>query len=134
MNFPYTGGTTNTAAAIRAARNEMFIRSKGDRDNAVNVLIMITDGKSNNMDDTLSEAVATRKAGIHIVTIGVGSSVGEFELNSLASDPDSRNMYRIRDFNALVGILDDVLEGTCNSMYLISIIYSHVQYYDIDPH
>jgi len=57
INFRYDGGTTNTAEAIRLAYQTMFTPENGDRPNAVNILIIITDGKSDNRDDTLQTAL-----------------------------------------------------------------------------
>lgn len=144
MNLRYTGGTTNTAAAIRLIRSNMFQPENGDDPDAINVAIIITDGewvtwsiylswlstkqvnsvpnlnlagKSNVRDQTLAEAVAARKAGIHIVAIGVGPSIEVTELNGMASDPDSSNVYVVKDFYALTRIMVDLLNGICNSKY-----------------
>ena len=48
LNLRYLGGTTNTASAIRLARISMFTADHGDRVDAVNVIILLTDGNSNN--------------------------------------------------------------------------------------
>ena len=129
MNFRYTGGTTNTAEALRLMRNEIFTPRNGDRSNAVNIGIILTDGKSNNRDETLSEAVATRKAGVHLVAIGVGQSVGNKELKGIASDPDEQNVYQVRDFNALAGILTPLIRESCNSEFtrLLPHFYHHTE-------
>ena len=113
-------GKTNTAEALRVIRTQMFTSWNGDRPDAANVIILITDGKSNNRDATLQEAVETRKAGIHVIVIGVGQSVGTQELAGIASDPDYENMYTVVNFYALSGIMDSILVGTCNGRWQIS--------------
>ncbi len=42
--LPFLDQTTNTPAAIRYMRDEMFTRRRGDRSDAPNVAIIITDG------------------------------------------------------------------------------------------
>jgi collagen type VI alpha len=116
LNLRFTGGTTNTAEALRIVRQSMFTPENGDRPEAINVLLLLTDGKSDNRDQTWAEAVASRKAGINIITIGVGPSIGETELKGIATDPDEENVYIVKDFNALLGILGPLLTGTCNTM------------------
>ncbi|KAK2165643.1 hypothetical protein LSH36_47g02029 [Paralvinella palmiformis] len=114
MNLPYTGGTTNTAEALRVLRTEMFVAERGDRPDAINIAVVVTDGKSNNRKRTLEEAVATRKAGIHIVVIGVGSSIEEEELRGIATDPDDDNVFIVKDFYALTKVLTPLLTSVCN--------------------
>ena len=41
------GGQTDTSSAIRLMMTTMFTQSNGDRPNAPNVAIIITDGNSN---------------------------------------------------------------------------------------
>ena len=114
MNLPYTGGTTNTAEALRVMRNVMFTEENGDRPDAINVGVVITDGKSNNREETLQEAVATRKAGIHLVVIAVGNSVEQDELRGIATDPDEENVFIVQDFFALTRVLTPLLTSVCN--------------------
>merc|ERR1712012_319529 len=44
LNTPYVGSYTNTSGGIRTATYEQFISSRGDRGNANNIAIIITDG------------------------------------------------------------------------------------------
>ena len=46
----YRGGKTNTADALRVAYTQMFSQFNGDRADAQNVLVVITDGDSNNKE------------------------------------------------------------------------------------
>ena len=122
MNLPYTGGTTNTAEALRVLRTEMFVAERGDRPDAINIAVVVTDGKSNNRKRTLEEAVATRKAGIHIVVIGVGSSIEEEELRGIATDPDDDNVFIVKDFYALTKVLTPLLTSVCNREYYVCLL------------
>ena len=95
----------------------MLTPGRGDRDGILNVVILLTDGKSMNRDDTWAESLALKKAGAHIVSIGIGSTVGITELEGVTTDPDYRNMFISTDFDALGSIVDGVLESICNSEF-----------------
>ncbi len=114
LSLRYTGGTTNTAEAIRLARTVMFTPEHGDDPDSPNVLIILTDGKSNVRAETMQEALRARKDGIHIVAVGVGPSVEEEELRSIATDPDANNVFFVQDFVALTGIITPALVAICN--------------------
>lgn len=43
-------------------------------------------------------------AGIHMLAIGVGNAVSDTELNAIASDPDSQNVYRAATFDSLASL------------------------------
>ena len=47
------GGTTNTAAALHYVRTRMFTSAAGDRDNVHNVVVLVTDRRSNNFNATM---------------------------------------------------------------------------------
>lgn len=67
---------------------------------------------------TLQEAVEVRKAGIHLSVIGVGSSIRPAELKGIATDPDDKNVYTVKDFNALTGIIETLLNDVCNGEFI----------------
>ena len=50
--LPYRPGRTNTAEALRYVRNNMFNGGAGDRSDVTNVVVILTDGGSNNKEDT----------------------------------------------------------------------------------
>ena len=52
----YKRGTTNTAEALRYSRETMFTVANGDRSSAPNIMVVITDGGSNNKKETLEQA------------------------------------------------------------------------------
>jgi len=50
----HTGGsTTNTAAALDYVRTRMLTEAAGDRDNVHNIVVVVTDGRSNNFNATV---------------------------------------------------------------------------------
>lgn len=52
-NIAYTRGSTNTAAALRFAHTSAFTERNGDRQNVRDVIVLLTDGQSNNREETL---------------------------------------------------------------------------------
>ncbi len=69
----FVHGTTNTAAAIQFASDEIFTGrlSDGDRLAVVDIMILITDGGSDNKEETYNSARAAKQRGIHIIAIGI---------------------------------------------------------------
>ncbi|ELU15431.1 hypothetical protein CAPTEDRAFT_120997 [Capitella teleta] len=56
-NVAYRGGNTNTtAAALRYCRETMFTEANGDRKDSPNLVVVVTDGGSNDKDITIDEA------------------------------------------------------------------------------
>ena len=108
--IPYTGGRTNIASALKMARDELFVESKGDRQDAPNFLVLFTDGEANvQADRTIPEAIESRIAGIHTIVIGVGKDLNIIEMEGIASYPSSQNIKIIDSFtklNTLTGIVE----------------------------
>jgi len=53
LSLTYTGGGTNTAAALGYVRTVMLTSAAGDRNNVPNVVILLTDGQSSDQSATL---------------------------------------------------------------------------------
>ena len=58
----YIHGTTNTGAALRMAVSEVFNNGRGDRTDVPNVVVLMTDGGSNNKEDTIAAAIQAKTA------------------------------------------------------------------------
>ncbi|KAH9523796.1 Collagen alpha-5(VI) chain [Bulinus truncatus] len=97
----YVGGNTNINTALKTARDLMLRRSaKGVRAGASQVIVLLTDGQSDNWRATIKEAEATRDAGIEIFAVGVGEA-DENELVSIASQPSRDHVFYVSDFRDL---------------------------------
>ena len=70
--MPYSRGSTNTAKALEFVTDTMFTQDNGDRNSARNVAFLITDGQSNNREDTMKQAKDLKDKGIHLFVAGVG--------------------------------------------------------------
>lgn len=119
--FPpyYTGGTTNTADAIRYMRDVMFTAQNGDQPNAPNIGVIITDGRSNLEEQTWNEAVQARARGIELLVIGVSSQTAQQELEAIATAPFSQNVLKADNFDQLPGLRDRVISSICRSKLIL---------------
>ncbi|XP_063442782.1 mucin-2-like [Mytilus trossulus] len=108
---PYHGGGTYTSVALRYVGSHSFNKSAGDRENTPDLLVVITDGHSNNPVRTKGEADILKKRGINIMAIGIGSGVKMTELLNIASN--SSLVIEVNNFDAL----SSTLANTIHSMY-----------------
>ena len=72
-SVPYQGGITRTNEALKLVRTTMLTSQHGDRPNNKNVVIVFTDGDSNDKQDTISEANNLRTVSDDVISIVIGS-------------------------------------------------------------
>ena len=109
----YIRGRRNTADAIRKAWSVMFTPYYGDRPEAKNIAILITNGVSDmNSYRTVIEANTAKDRGIHIYSIGVGLRDTR-ELHGIASVPSSRNVVTVRGVWQLKDAVNTVTKSLC---------------------
>ncbi|KAK3086045.1 hypothetical protein FSP39_012585 [Pinctada imbricata] len=108
-----TSGLTNMADALSAIRTAMFIPENGDRPDASNIAVLITDGLSNVKDGrTILEADLTRKENIQIYTIGIGVPFLK-EMRNIASKPLWRFLYDVSNVEELIQLGAHIYETIC---------------------
>ena len=113
VNEPEVRGTY-TGDALRMAVDDVFTSSGGDRSGVPNVVVLLTDGQSNvNRASTAAEALRARNAGVRLIVIAMGQDVDNAEINAVASDPDSSNVYVMNDVTQLEQTASDVLDELC---------------------
>ncbi|XP_074670093.1 integrin alpha-X-like isoform X2 [Strix aluco] len=107
--------STHTATAIWKVLTEMFVPSKGAREDVNKILIVITDGRK--YDDKLeySQVIPLAiKMGVTRYAIGVGSAFvdpdAEEELRTIASKPSKDHVFQVDNFDALQGIQNQLQE------------------------
>ena len=109
LKYPDTA--SNTAAVLHIARVSLFNETNGDRPNAPNVLILITDGGSSfQKNRTIPNAEALHRLGTTVVGIGVGNKTHKAELQAISSPPHEENVNfflrdRFQDLHRLVDVL-----------------------------
>lgn len=106
----YRPGNTNTADALRVVE-EISVDSLGDRNDAHNIVFVITDGTSNvNEEETIPVAESVKKAGATIIPIAI--NMGNYtEVEQMASR--KRDIFRISNYDELDDILESVIKITC---------------------
>ncbi|XP_046571860.1 collagen alpha-1(XII) chain-like [Haliotis rubra] len=110
-NIQYVGAGTNTAAGLKMARTQSFTKAHGARVNSTRIAIVITDGRSINETETLKEAANLKKAGVTIISIGIGFGQDDHELKTMASTQNY--VFSVENFDALKTIQKQVIETTC---------------------
>ena len=112
---PETRGQTNTAAVLRALRDQMFRWERGDRPGVPNVGVIVTDGFSSvGMETTLAAAMEARHRGLLLFGVGVGIDDGD-ELEWITQDP--QRVFLTRDFDSLTSapVITSLKEVICRS-------------------
>ena len=81
------------------------------RRNVPKIMIVITDGSSENPAETIRQARLAKEEGVRIMSVAVGNNVFVEELEQIASA--KRKFYRAADFAALKGIEKDIQNMIC---------------------
>ncbi|XP_076076023.1 uncharacterized protein LOC143046845 [Mytilus galloprovincialis] len=81
------GATTDIADAFQFACEEMFLIVKGERRDAENYLVLLTDGKSDR-NKAIDKAALCSSKNVRIITVGIGSGIDVDLLNTTAYQPD----------------------------------------------
>ncbi|XP_052771155.1 sushi, von Willebrand factor type A, EGF and pentraxin domain-containing protein 1-like [Mya arenaria] len=84
-NVTYEGGATKTYDGLQLARETMFTAANGMRDNASRILILLSDGQSDDVNRTIAQAEMLKNTSVTIYTVGVGDYANELELGPVAS-------------------------------------------------
>ena len=111
----YPGGNTNTPAALRRSRTELF-GTGSDRSDALNILIVITDGVPTiDPENTLPEANAAKQNGINVFAVGITRFIDENILREMSSSPHAkdRNYFTSPDFDQLDSVLVNLIGQAC---------------------
>ncbi|XP_071096333.1 uncharacterized protein [Haliotis cracherodii] len=103
----FKSGLTRTDLALKMMR-ELF---QSSRPGVQKVCLVITDGKSHDVNLTLREARKAQQDNIDIYTIGVGYDVDVEELKSIASS--DKNVHTVSDYMTLVNLKDLLQKRIC---------------------
>jgi collagen type VI alpha len=107
-------GATNTQAALRKIREDVFQANRGDRYDVVNVVVVITDGASNvNASRTIPEANLLKESGANVFVVAIGDNVQDAEVVAMATDDAEAFIFRIRDETDVTAESDRFLTLLC---------------------
>ena len=96
---------------------EIYKTGKGNREDALDYCIIITDGRPTvEQDQTVTQALATRRRGITIIVVAIGIDINEVEIYSLASEPKEKMRYFLGSFAAMQQSADLISKSLCNGM------------------
>ena len=79
-------------------------------------------GSNINVDRTIPEALALKRAGVHITITAVGDDMNPRELTAIASYPFEANIFWTPSQSGFSALVDDVSNSFCNGKNII--IYS----------
>ncbi|XP_077594979.1 integrin alpha-M-like [Stigmatopora nigra] len=108
-------GGTSTASAISTVVKTVFSGSRGSRLDVKKILIVITDGESGDSGKLPAAIQAANGQNIIRFAIGVGSAFekerAKKELDTIASLPSNKHVFRVGSFNALDALQDTLEES-----------------------
>ncbi|XP_066441376.1 collagen alpha-6(VI) chain-like [Eleutherodactylus coqui] len=109
-NITWMDGSTLIGHALRETYSSLFIQSNNSQinENIQQILIVITDGDS--QDKVAAPAEALRSKGVVTYAVGVGQ-VSETQLLQIAGRPDRR--FSVHNFDALKNIKKRLVEEIC---------------------
>ncbi|XP_061163025.1 A disintegrin and metalloproteinase with thrombospondin motifs adt-1-like [Saccostrea echinata] len=107
-----SGGSTQTDDALRYVRQSIFNVRRPD---AANIVILCTDGKSTDSDETKHQAAQLRSHEVRIFAIGVGTGPDTEELKAIASFPSNEHVFQVSSFSALPQIQNALQNRTCQA-------------------
>ena len=114
--LPYADGlSTNTAGALDAVRSQAFTEANGARpasEGVPRVVIVITDGDSDNMAATFAAARGLHDDGYIVFAVGI-SGADTDELNGIASDPAYVAFIDSFDQNLLSALQQTINNEAC---------------------
>lgn len=121
----YSGGSTHTESGLSSAKFH-FYSHHGARPNAQKIAIVLTDGQSYSTSRTIQKANDLKGMGVKVISVGIGSSVSQTELNGIATD--LQHVFNVTDFNALNSIQYEIKTAACAGKYgCISPFSRHLQ-------
>ena len=118
-SMKYLNGGTFTNRALMDANNQILQVNRGMRpsnEGVPKVVIVITDGVSANLNETLRQAKLIKDRGINMISIGIGNEIltnknGLIELKGLSST--SGDQYFVKDYNSVLKIINSISIKTC---------------------
>ncbi|XP_053924775.1 LOW QUALITY PROTEIN: collagen alpha-1(VII) chain-like [Cuculus canorus] len=107
----YAGGNTKTGRAIAYMLKEVFQSLRGMRPDFPHVLVLMTDGRS--QDDVLLPARVLHALGIRVIAVGVAGA-DPIELNSILMQQNLQNVFYVSTFDDFPQILQELIEVICS--------------------
>ncbi|VDI70712.1 collagen, type XII, alpha [Mytilus galloprovincialis] len=110
-NITYNAGSTNTHLALDFVRQNSFLSANGGRPNFGNIVIILTDGKSDDQSATKKAAEDLHMLRAQVISVGIGSGADILELEKIASD--KQYVVHVENFDALKTIETKIQYVAC---------------------
>uniref|UniRef100_A0A671TQ80 Collagen type XIV alpha 1 chain n=1 Tax=Sparus aurata TaxID=8175 RepID=A0A671TQ80_SPAAU len=108
----YKGGNTKTGRAIQHVKENIFTAAAGLRRGIPNVLVVLTDGRS--QDDVNKVSKEMQMAGYIVFALGFADA-DYGELVSIASKPSDRHVFFVDDLDAFKKIEEKLVTFVCEA-------------------
>ncbi|XP_031703091.1 collagen alpha-1(XII) chain isoform X1 [Anarrhichthys ocellatus] len=108
----YRGGNTKTGVALKHIYEKVFTSDSGMRRNVPKVLVVVTDGRS--QDDVKKSAEKLQHSGYSVFVVGV-ADVDMSELRVIGSKPSERHVFVVDDYDAFAKIQDNLITFICET-------------------
>ncbi|XP_074540734.1 collagen alpha-1(XII) chain isoform X2 [Halichoeres trimaculatus] len=112
-SMPYKGGETKTGDALNFLLTNTFTEEAGTRRGFPKVLVIITDGKSE--DPVESYARQLRSRGVEIFVLGIQQADSE-EMKLMASTPHRRHIFNVANFDMIKTVQKDFITQVCGGV------------------
>ncbi|KAL7379726.1 hypothetical protein ABVT39_004851 [Epinephelus coioides] len=112
QNVRYRGGNTKTGVALKHVYEKVFTSDSGMRRNVPKVLVVVTDGRS--QDDVKKSAEKLQHSGYSVFVVGV-ADVDMTELRLIGSKPSERHVFVVDDYDAFAKIQDNLITFICET-------------------
>ncbi|KAI9528336.1 hypothetical protein NQZ68_022028 [Dissostichus eleginoides] len=106
----YKGGNTRTGDALNYLLNNSFSEASGARKAFPKVLVIITDGKSE--DPVENYARQLRSRGVEIFVLGI-QQANEEQMKLMASEPHRSHIFSVADFNLIKSVQSKLVSQVC---------------------
>ena len=118
-----TNGGTDTRAGIKMMEKDIFEtkhKMRSSKLNVARILIVITDGQADESPKTQVKRLK-RRDDVIVFAVGVGS-YNDFmkDLTLLASEPTSKRLYTIEQFDELASSVHGIAKGVCDVVKSVS--------------
>ncbi|MEE6466246.1 hypothetical protein FKM82_006883 [Ascaphus truei] len=115
QSLPYTKGDAYTGRALELINTTYFTESAGSRaaENVAQILILITDGKSN--DAMKESARALKSRGISVYVTGTNIK-DDIQLQEVASNPNEKFIHHLDTFDDSEDVTKHLLHNVCVSV------------------
>ncbi|XP_036431055.1 LOW QUALITY PROTEIN: collagen alpha-4(VI) chain [Colossoma macropomum] len=111
----YGRGKTNTGAALKFAKDQVFTKARGSRTDEYvqQIAVVITDGKSS--DDFSGPAAELRRSGVKVFALGI-KNVNVDDLKKISSYPPRKYVFNVESFTKLNALSNMLTKSLCRNI------------------